>query len=86
MMHNDRVLETERLLIWNFDENDAKACYQSWGQDILLGKYIVLYPMTDICQMEDLVQGFLSNVNAWVIVEKKLGKIIGYITVDVPYS
>ena len=86
MMHNDRVLETERLLIRNFDKNDAKACYQSWGQDKLLGQYIVLYPMTDICQMEDLVQGFLLNVNAWVIVEKKLGKIIGYVTVDVPYS
>lgn len=35
--------------------------------------------------MEKLVQGFLTNKDAWVIVDKVSGKPIGYITVDIPY-
>lgn len=78
-------LQTDRLLIRSFSINDIDACYQSWGQDKLLGQYIAGYPMTDRCQMELLVQGFLSDQDAWVLEDKKQGTIIGYITIDVPY-
>ena len=79
-------METKRLLIRNFSEDDADACYQSWGQDRALGQYIAPYPVSDIRQMADLVRGLASNRNAWVIVDKRLEKIVGYITVDVPYE
>lgn len=84
-MRDDRTLETERLLLRHFSEGDVDACWESWGQDEAPGRYIVLYPMTDVEQMENLVRGFLSNRNAWVIVDKKLERIVGYITIDIPY-
>ncbi|MDE7417840.1 MAG: GNAT family N-acetyltransferase [Lachnospiraceae bacterium] len=85
-MGGERTLETERLWIRHFREGDVYECWESWGQDESLRKYIVLYPMTDIQQMTDLVQGFLSNKNAWIIEDKKLKKIVGYITIDIPYN
>lgn len=87
-MEVDRIMniETQRLLIRNFCKNDIDLCYQSWGQDKSLGKYIILYPMTNIHQMEDFVKGLISNINAWVIMNKKLKVIVGYIIVDIPYK
>lgn len=79
-------METERLLIRNFNINDVDACYQSWGQDRSHGRYIMFYPMADIRQMEALVKGFISNADAWVIEDRKKEKIVGYITMDVPYK
>lgn len=81
----EKVLETARLWIRNFRKSDVGPCWESWGQDEALGKYILSYPMTGIWQMEKLVQGFLTNKDAWVIVDKVSGKPIGYITVDIPY-
>ncbi len=47
-------METKRLLIRNFNLHDIEACYQSWGQDKALGRYILNYPMTDRQQMAGL--------------------------------
>lgn len=85
MMGNERVLETGRLRIRNFHRSDASLCWESWGQDESLGQYIASYPMTDLGQMEELVRGFLSNEDAWVIEDKGSEKIVGYITMDIPY-
>lgn len=79
-------IETQRLLIRNFCENDINLCYQSWGQDKSLGKYILLYPMTNIHQMEKFVKQLIPNINAWIIMDKKLQMIVGYITIDIPYK
>ena len=79
-------METKRLLIRNFNLHDIDACYQSWGQDKALGRYILNYPMTDRQQMAGLVQGFLTNKDAWVVLDKRLGAVVGCITIDVPYS
>ena len=57
-MTGEGLLETERLFMRNFCKDDIKSCFDSWGQDESLGKYIVSYPMKDLHQMEDLVQGF----------------------------
>lgn len=80
------MIETKRLLIRHFCEKDTDECYQSWGKDASLGQYMIPYPVTDMCQMNNLVQGFVSNINAWVIVDKKSENIVGYITVDVPFE
>ncbi|MDE6363573.1 MAG: GNAT family N-acetyltransferase [Lachnospiraceae bacterium] len=79
-------METKRLLIRNFTLNDIDACYQCWGQDKALGRYILNYPMTDREQMAALVEGFLDNQDAWVLLDRRLGVVVGCITVDVPYS
>ena len=46
------MFETERLIIRNFDVTDYNNCFESWGKDSGLGKYIIIYPMNDIAQME----------------------------------
>ena len=80
------MIETERLRIRNFTSEDSKHCFESWGKDKNLGKYIVLYPMSEVSQMESLVSSLEKNKHAWVLEEKKSGNIIGYITVDIPYD
>ena len=77
MINKDRLLETARLRMRNFRESDIGPCWESWGQDESLGRYIVSYPMGDIRQMRDLVQGFLTNTDAWVIEDKGSEKIVG---------
>lgn len=80
------MIETERLRIRNFTSEDSKHCFESWGKDKDLGKYIILYPMSEVSQMESLVSSLEKNKHAWVLEEKKSGNIIGYITVDIPYD
>ena len=49
------LLETERLMIRNFIRGDAKSCFESWGEDRELGKYILPHPMQDISQMGNIM-------------------------------
>ena len=71
------MIETERLRIRNFTSEDSKRCFESWGKDKDLGKYIILYPMSEVSQMESLVSSLEKNKHAWVLEEKKSGNIIG---------
>ena len=80
------MFETERLIIRNFDVTDYNNCFESWGIDSGLGKFIIFYPMNDIAQMELLVNSLAKNKDAWIIEKKETGNIIGYITVDIPYD
>lgn len=80
------MIETERLRIRNFVSEDSKNCFGSWGKDKDLGKYIILYPMSEVSEMELLVSSLEKNKHAWVLEEKISGNIIGYITVDIPYD
>ena len=76
--------ETERLCIRHFDPVDVDSCYQGWGRDEQLGKFILGYPMTKET-MKSFVMAMAENENTWVIAEKESGQCIGYITVDIPY-
>lgn len=38
-------METERLVIRNFQMSDVERCFENWGQDQSLGKYLVMFPM-----------------------------------------
>ena len=80
------MIETERLRIRNFVYEDSKNCFESWGKDKDLGKYIILYPMSEVSEMELLVSSLEKNKHAWVLEDKISGNVIGYITVDIPYD
>lgn len=82
----EKYMETERLLIRNFVKEDAYACFDSWGKDKELGKYIPLYPMKTLQQMQDFLKYLVINENAWIIIDQKLNEVVGYITVDIPYE
>lgn len=84
-MKGENMLETSRFLIRNFEKDDARSCFEGWGQDKNLGKYILGYPM-EFERMKALVSAWAEDENAWVIVEKESGNCIGYVTVDIPYK
>lgn len=86
MNYGDIMFETERLRIRNFKEEDAGNCFESWGRDISLGRYIRPYPMSDVSQMNGLVGFLAKNENAWILEEKSTGSVIGYITIDIQYD
>ena len=50
------MLETNRLLIRNFVAEDTHSCFEGWGKDKKLGKYILGYPAEEK-QMEVEVTG-----------------------------
>ena len=77
-------IETNRLLIRRFREDDAKLCYKGWGQDDRLGRYIFGYPMKKE-DMNSFVKSMSRNETAYVIVEKESSSWVGYISVDIPY-
>lgn len=79
-------METQRLKIRNFREDDSIKCYKNFGQDKSLGKYLIMFLMRDIHEMEELVAGFMEVSHAWVIEEKTSHEPIGYISLDIPYE
>lgn len=62
--HGNNLDETERLRIRNFKEEDAGKCFESWGRDINLGRYIHPYPMSSVSQMYELVSFLEKNEKA----------------------
>ena len=60
------MLETNRLLIRNFVAEDTHSCFEGWGKDKKLGKYILGYPAEEK-QMEAFVDAWSKNKNAWLI-------------------
>lgn len=68
-------IETERLYIRHFVNEDASICFEGWGTDEHLGDFIMGYPM-NMDQMNSFVNAMVKNTNAWVIVEKESGACI----------
>lgn len=73
------MYETDRLIMRHFLPDDVEKCMESWGKDTNLGRYIIGYPMTDIVQMKNFVEGMSKQKNAWVLVEKESNDIVGYV-------
>lgn len=74
------------MIIRNFRKDDSEKCYQNFGQDVSLGRYLTMFPMRDIHEMENLIADFFENSSAWVIEEKVSHEPIGYISLDIPYE
>lgn len=73
------MYETDRLIMRHFLPDDVEKCMESWGKDTNLGRYIIGYPMMDIVQMKNFVEGMSKQKNAWVLVEKESNDIVGYV-------
>ena len=82
---SSEFIETKRLLIRRFREDDANLCYEGWGQDKELGRFIFGYPMKKD-DMTAFVKAMSGDENAYVIVEKESSFRVGYICVDIPYK
>lgn len=79
-------METKRLTLRHFIKSDSASCFEGWGQDKELGKYIISYPMKNVQQMDHYIEGLLSNEHAWLITHKTTTEAIGYVTLDIPYE
>lgn len=80
------MMETERLIIRSFEKSDSIKCYENWGQDESIGRYITMFPMKALSEMNALVSCFAKNPNVWLIEEKITHEPVGYISVDIPYE
>lgn len=78
------MIKTTRLTLRNFEINDTENCYNNWGQDISLGKFIAIYPMKNMGQMDYFVRAMVRNKDSWIICLKE-GTPIGYVLMDIPY-
>ena len=79
-------METERLILRQFERTDREACFENFGQDAEIGRYIPIFPVHTLQEMESVLQPFYDNQNIWVIIEKATGSPIGYVTADIPYE
>lgn len=81
-----RTLETERLLLRRFTQEDAEAIYHNWASDSEVTKYLTWRPHADL----EVTRGFLAEWQAayerpdyylWAIVPREVGEPIGSISV-----
>lgn len=82
----DIGIETDRLIIRKFKRTDTEKCYENFGKDKSLGRYLIMFPMGDVHEMEQLIAGFMEHSKAWVIEEKASHEPIGYVSLDIPYE
>lgn len=84
------TLTTNRLILRKFTESDITKCFENFGQDEEIGKYLPMYPVESKEQMGEYIKGYIEaykqNAYIWVIEEKDTLNPIGYITVNVPYE
>ncbi len=78
--------ETKRLILRNFNITDSEKCFQNFGQDKIIGKYIPIFPFHSLHEMEGLIHSFCENPDIWLMIEKETDSPMGYITVDIPYK
>lgn len=71
-------MESTRLLLRNFIENDAEGCFDNFGKDKSSGRFIPLFPMKDANEMEQFVKSLIPNHNAWILIEKSTQQAVGF--------
>ena len=79
------TLETDRLVLRRFSEDDAEAVFKNWANDPEVTKFLMWLPHANVGASRDWC---IHNVNAyaaenyysWVIVPKTLGEPIGSIS------
>lgn len=47
-------IETSRLILREFKENDVDKCFENFAQDKELGRYLPMYPVGKKSEMKDM--------------------------------
>ena len=81
-----KTIETERLLLRQFHENDAEAMFRNWESDDKVTEFLRWQTVMDIKVAEQVLQDWIYRYNQndfyqWAIVLKELGEPIGTISV-----
>lgn len=81
-----KTIDTERLLLRQFNMNDAEAMFKNWESDSKVTEFLRWPTATNISEAEQVlnewVQGYESlDFYQWAIVLKEIGEPIGTISV-----
>ena len=84
-MDNTKTLETERLILRKFNENDYVKMYENWASDDNVTKYVSFKPHEDYEETKQIVSEWINDYNNgsynWVVELKENHEIIGNISV-----
>lgn len=86
-MNNIRTiqLETERLILRRFNENDYKGMYDNWASDLETNKYVSYKPHQNYEETKQIINDWISEYENgwmnWVVELKENHEIIGNIEV-----
>ena len=81
-----KTIETERLLLRKFTENDAEAMFRNWESDDKVTEFLCWNTVTEISTAEQILNDWIQGYNQpdfyqWAIVPKEVGEPIGTISV-----
>ena len=81
-----KTIETERLLLRQFNENDADAMFRNWESDDKVTEFLRWKTVTDISTAEQILCDWIQEYNnsdfyQWAIVLKEIEEPIGTISV-----
>lgn len=78
-------LETERLILRRFNENDYKGMYDNWASDLETNKYVSYKPRQNYEETKQIINDWISEYENgwmnWVVELKENHEIIGNIEV-----
>lgn len=75
---NMKQIRTERLILREWTENDAKDLYR-YASSAKVGPMAGWKPHEDIEESREIIQLFMRENNVWAIEEKQSGRVIGSI-------
>lgn len=81
-----KTIETERLLLRKFNENDAGAMFRNWESDSKVTEFLRWKTVSDIGIAEQILNDWIKEYRnddfyQWAIVLKEIGEPIGTISV-----
>ena len=83
-------ITTTNLQLREFNESDAPKCYDNFGQDEESGRYLPMFPMKCVEEMERFINGYRGaegeNAFTWLIEKRNTGEPMGYVSVEIPYK
>ena len=80
-----KELETERLILRKFNENDYKGMFDNWASDLETNKYVSFKPHQNYDETKQIINEWISKYEDgglnWVVELKDSHEIIGNIEV-----
>lgn len=73
------LLQTERLVLRCFDPNDAVSVY-AYAKSDKVGPMAGFVPHRSIEESREMIRRYIQNGDAWAVVEKSTGRVIGSIS------
>jgi [ribosomal protein S5]-alanine N-acetyltransferase len=76
------LLETERLILRTFNENDVEDVFYGWETDPDVARYMMWESHNDIERTKSWIEKEIGNIGKddwyrWALVKKKTGELIG---------